>query len=127
MSRQATTHADPGALVRLSIAGERWAEDVPPVPRGFAVTASFSTTDAAAVHGEALGLLGYRVVGVQPMPDGTEPCVALLVPAALIEARPRWWRAIKAQADRTYALAFGPVSRMFADLLRLHAPYRSTR
>jgi hypothetical protein len=121
MSRQATTHADPGALLRLPIAGGRWAEDLPPVPRGVDVTVSFSSEEAAAEHGDALALLGYRVVGVHhPLPGAPGPCAALRVPGALIATRPRWWCALKGRADRSYALAFGPVARVFGDLLRLH-------
>ena len=124
MSRHATIATDPldGALVRLPITGDRWAEDLPPVPRGFDVTMSFSTEDAAAVHGDAVGLLGYRVVGVHEARAGDGPCADVLVPQALIAQRPRWWRALNARADRAFGLAFGPVAQAIADVLRVHSP-----
>jgi hypothetical protein len=124
MSRHATIASEPldGALVRLPITGDRWAEDLPPVPHGFDVTMSFSTEDAAAVHGEAVGLLGYRVVGVHTEQVGDAPCADVLVPQALIAQRPRWWRALTARADRSYGLAFGPVRLAVAEVLQVHTP-----
>jgi hypothetical protein len=121
MPRESTTTSAPldGALVRLSIRGERWAEGLPPAPRGSSVTVSFSSADAAEVHGEALELIGYHVVGVHPAP-GSAPYADVLVPEALIASRPRWWRALNAQAERSFGLAFGPAALALADVLRLH-------
>jgi hypothetical protein len=121
MPREPTTSPAPldGALVRLSIRGERWAEHLPPAPRGTTVTVSFSSQEAAAVHAEALTLIGYHVVGVHAAP-ATQPHADVLVPAALITARPRWWRALTAQAQRAFSLEFGPVASALADELRLH-------
>lgn len=121
MDRESTLTSVPleGALVRLTIRDERWAEHLPPAPRGSRVTVSFSSADAAAAHGEALELIGYHLVGVHPEP-ATPPHADVLVPEALIASRPRWWRALTAQAERAFGLGFGPVALAFADVLRLH-------
>lgn len=123
MPRQPVIDTTPldGALVRLPLDGDRWAEDLPPVPRGYDVTLSFTSEEAADLHGEAVGLLGYRVVGVRALRAGEGDCADVLVPQALLEDRPRWWRALTGKADRSFGLAFGPVVAAFADVLRLHA------
>lgn len=122
MPREPDTATEPldGALVRLPLSGDRWAEDLPPVPDGFDVSASFSSADDADVHGEALARLGYRVVGVCRTRDGGEPCADVLVPGALIAARPRFWRALRDRADRAFGLGFGPVAVLLADVLAAH-------
>ena len=114
-----------GALVRLPLRGDRWAEDLPPVPRGYAVTVSFASAEAADLHGDALRLLGYDVVGVHPRGSGEATSADVLVPQALLENRPRWWRALTAHADRTFGLGFGPVLHALADVLRLHTAGRA--
>ena len=128
MPRKSMTASAPldGALVRLPIEGEHWAERLPPAPRGAHVTVSFSSPDAAGVHAEALELIGYRVVGVRPAP-GEAPYADVLVTEALITSRPRWWRALTAQADRAFGLGFGPVTAALADVLRLHRPEPTSR
>ncbi|MGH8905437.1 MAG: hypothetical protein ACRD0K_02715 [Egibacteraceae bacterium] len=109
-----------GALVRLVVDSERWAEDVPPVPEGHAVTVAFSTEDLAAEHAEAIELLGYWVVGAHE--DWGEPDAAdFLVSEALIESHPAWWRALARLAAHVYVLRLGPVRAALAHALRVHS------
>jgi hypothetical protein len=116
------TPAPDGALVRLLVHAGPWAEGIPPVPAGADVTVSFTDLDASLVHGEALGLLGYRLVGLGSADASAAPSADFLVPRALMDAHPTWWRALCEQADRAYDLAFGPVAARLAGVLRAHVP-----
>jgi hypothetical protein len=109
-----------GALLRMEVRGDAWAESLPPVPEDADVSVSFTDPETALVHGEALALLGYRVVGVQPHPASSGPTADFLVPQATLEAHRRWWRALVGQADRAYSLALGPAVASLSDVLRLH-------
>ncbi|HWB71911.1 MAG TPA: hypothetical protein VG452_06815, partial [Egibacteraceae bacterium] len=106
------------------------ARRLPPAPAGPPVTVSFSSSLAAGEHAGALQALGYRVVGVAGAADGPAaagggpseaPTARFLVPTAVAEAAPGWWRALAGRADRVLDLAFGPVAVALADVLELHA------
>lgn len=97
-----------------------WAEGIPPVPEGFDITVSFSDADAVAIHGDALALLGYRVVGVQPHGASGLPVADFLIPQRVLESHATWWRALADQADRAFSLALGPVVASLTDVLRAH-------
>jgi hypothetical protein len=119
--------APDGALLRLAVSADTWAEGVPPAPRDADVTVSFSDVETAALHGDALRLLGYRIVGVGPASgaDPTRPAADFLVQQSLLEAHPTWWRALAEQAERAFNLAFGPVAASLSGVLRPHlAPAR---
>lgn len=117
MSVKAETVPD-GVLVRLAVHDDRWAEGIPPLPDGFDVTVSFSGEEVADLHGDALGMLGYRVVALH----GGRPAAEadFLVPRRLATERPTWCRALLDQADRAYDLAFGPAAAVLQDDLRAH-------
>ena len=115
----ATLAPPEGALLRLPIDEERWAEHVPPVPVGFEVTVSFSTEAAVVEHGEALELLGYAVVGVNPRLTPM-PSASFLVNQQLIEAHPKYWRSLARLSDAAYSLALGPPLKLLTDVLALH-------
>jgi hypothetical protein len=119
-TRQRTPTTSDGALVRLAVSGDAWAEGIPPVPAGVDVTVTFTDAEAALVHGDALGLLGYRVVGVAPHAAAAGPAADLLIPQAALEAHPRWWRALADQAERAYSLLLGPAAASLAEVLRAH-------
>lgn len=106
-----------GALLRLPIDEAHWAEQVPPVPAGFEVSASFSSAATADEHGEALELLGYSLVGIHSTPMRS---AMLLVSQALLEAHPTYWRSLAALADAAYSLSLGPAVMLLDDVLRLH-------
>lgn len=122
-----TAEAAPdGALVRRAVGGDRWAEAIPPVPAGFDVSVSFSCEESADLHGEALALLGYRVVP-EPVPyaapsagGGAGPHADFLVPRRLLRAHPVWWRALLDPADCAYDLAFGPVAAVLQPVVSAH-------
>lgn len=120
-TRFSSSRTPDGALVRLIVRGETWAEGVPPVPDGSDITVTFTDGDAALVHGDALGLLGYRVLGVQAhrRAAGTV-CADFLVPQAVLEVHTTWWRALTGLADRAFSLACGPVRASLAGVLRAH-------
>lgn len=115
-----------GALLRLAIDGHDWAEHVPPVPPGARVSAAFSTHDALAAHGDALALLGYRIVGVIDPGDGDDmpEFVDLLVAQDVLETHGTWWRAVAGLATHAFNLAHGPVLAALAAALRPHADER---
>jgi hypothetical protein len=116
--------APDGALLRLAVRADNWAEGVPPAPRDADVTVSFSDADTAALHGDALRLLGYRIVGVRPTNGADvllpQPAADVLVPQAVLESYPTWWRALADQAERAYSLALGPVLASLSEVLRPH-------
>jgi hypothetical protein len=108
-----------GALVRLAIEHDCWAEELPPLPAGHAVTVAFSTEDVAVEHAEAIERLGYQVVGAHGTTD-IPPTADFLVSEALIESHPAWWRALTDRADEVYVLELGPVRRALSPALRVH-------
>lgn len=117
-----------GALLRLVVESSRWAESLPPPPLGAEVTVSFSSHAALVEHGDALELLGYRVVGVAeqpvlpgpPLPECPAGIADFLTMQALIERHPTWWRALAAHADRVFNLSLGPVAAMLWPVLLTH-------
>lgn len=110
-----------GALARLTVDSEHWAEELPPVPAGHRVTVAFATDDLTAAHGEAMELLGYRVVGTWGQEDPAEQATAdFLVRAALIEAHPAWWRMLTNRAAQVYVLELGPTRLVLGQALRIH-------
>lgn len=128
MPLRTVTRPPDGALLRLTIDSSRWAESLPPPPLEMVVTVSFASPAALHEHGEALELLGYRVVGVAeqpdlpgpPLPESPAGVADFLVVQPMIEAHPTWWRALADHADRIYNLALGPVSAMLWPVLVTH-------
>lgn len=124
MRAAADATARDGVLVRVAVRGDRWAEEIPPAPEDADVSVSFSTEEAADLHGAALQLLGYRVVVVPPgLPPG-EPTADFLVGRELIGARPGWSRALLERAQAAFDLALGPAAVMLAGVVRAHRPPR---
>lgn len=108
-----------GVLLRIAVVHGHWAERLPPVPEGDTVTVSLSSATALDEHADALELLGYRVVGVQPA--AADAGVAhFLLAQALVEAHPTFWRTLADQSQHAYSLAHGPVRARFSALLRAH-------
>lgn len=107
-----------GALVRLAVGADGLLAGVPPSPPDSDVSVSFSSRSPAAAR--ALEAVGYRTVGVTPGQARDAPVADFLVPQAVIEQHPQWWRSLAQRADRTFSLAAGPVQTAFADVLRTH-------
>lgn len=121
MTRSRTSSPAGGALLRLPVDADHWAEDLPPVPDGFVVTVSCSSADVAAAHGEALTQLGFTLAGVhRPQRDPDEPLVEVVVHADLIDLRTVWWRTMAARSTAAYNLQAGPVAALFADVIGMH-------
>ncbi len=115
-----------GALARLPVTGADWSQRILRVPVGHDVSVSFTTAQSASRHTGTLERRGYRVVGVQPFGTAGGLDVAdFVVSRWLLEARPDWWRALAAHADRAFNLSHGPVHLAFEAVLRIHrAPLR---
>ncbi|MDQ3710127.1 MAG: hypothetical protein M3387_12630 [Actinomycetota bacterium] len=109
-----------GTLLRLEIGEAHWAEELPPVPRGCRVSVSFADAGDAAEHGDALGLLGYRVVAAQPA-GAVRGTADILVDQQVIDRHPTYWRSLAILATRAYSLAMGPVVKTLGDVLGAHA------
>jgi hypothetical protein len=108
-------------LTRVMVPGGPWAEDVPPVPAGFDVTVSFGSQDLADEHGDALALLGYRVIRVPPPSAVALPPVAdFLVTLDLIEQHPTYWRSLAGPGARAYDLRMGPAAAAVAAVVAAH-------
>lgn len=126
MRAAADATAADAVLVRVVVRGDRWAEEIPPAPEGYDVSVSFTTEEAADLHGAALTLLGYRVVVVPP----GEPALTaadFLVTRDLAQAHPRWWRALLERAEAAYDLALGPAAALLANVVRAHRPSGRSR
>jgi hypothetical protein len=108
-----------GALLRLEIGEAHWAEQLPPVPLGCRVSVSFADAGDAAEHGDALGLLGYRVVAAQP-DKAMAGTADILVNQQVIDRHPAYWRSLVVLATRAYSLALGPAVSMLGDVLSAH-------
>ena len=113
-------------LVRFVVPAGPWAEDLPPVPDGFAVTVTFGSPNVAHEHADALALLGYTVVELPPALQLNVSHIAdFLVPAELIERHPTYWRSVAERAARAYHLALGPAAALVADIVDVHVSGRS--
>lgn len=106
-----------GALVRMVVTTVDWT--VPPAPVGTDITVSFSCP-AAAASAAAVAALGYRCVGLSPGSASSPPVADFLVPQAILDQHPEWWRAMADRAEQVFALAFGPAALALREVLRVH-------
>lgn len=108
-------------LLRLPVDGTDWSDHLPPAPADHDVSASCSDRSTWARLRPGLVALGYRAVDepADPTPTG-EIVVDLVLRDGLVEARPTWWRAVAALADRAYPLLLGPAARRWSVLLAAH-------
>ena len=110
-------------LLRMIVGEGHWAEALPPVPEGSTVTVSFAARACADEHGDALELLGYRLVDVEALPDlPISRAVDFLVTEEVVEKHPTYWRSLAQQAARAYHLALGPAAAAVAEIVAAHAP-----
>ena len=110
-------------LLRMIVDEGHWAESLPPVPDGSTVTVSFAARACADEHGDALELLGYRIVDVASLPDlPISRAVDFLVTEEVVERHPTYWRSLAQQAARAYHLALGPAAAAVAEIVAAHAP-----
>ncbi len=119
--RRAATAPPDGALLRLPVHSRDWAEHLPPVPARRTITVSFTSAAAVGEHGDAVALLGYVVVGVAADPQVRgDDAAHVLVGQSVLEAHPRFWRSLSAQADAAFSLALGPAQRVVAAVVHRH-------
>jgi len=108
-------------LIRCLVGQGHWAEDIPPVPAGFAVTVSFGCETTADEHRDALELLGYRIVDAPRPADPTLVGAAdFLVTQDLMAAYPTYWRSLAQHGCRAYHLSLGPAAAAVADVVAAH-------
>jgi hypothetical protein len=105
--------------VELRAEQPAWVEDLPPAPVDGRVTASFGTTPLTARDRAAVAELGYEPVGTAVVGHADE-VVHLMVPLALVERHPRWWRAVLDAATRVFDLRFGPVQLALRTVIETH-------
>lgn len=109
----------------MMVGNGHWAEDIPPVPAGFDVTVSFGSIATGEEHGEALALLGYRVVSG---PESGDPELAdsadFLISETLMEHHPTYLRSLGGRATRAYHLALGPAAALVAPIVAAHTTQR---
>lgn len=117
-SRVAPT--DGAVLVRLPATDRGWAADLPPVPGGQVLTVTVGHPDLLPVPVDDLVRGGYRVVGVASDHRPVGRNVDVLVPGALRERSPAWFRSMVSRAERVFDLRLGPVLRVLAAELELH-------
>lgn len=118
-----TPQAGPPAgsvLVRIPVVGRGWPRALPAVPGGETLTVTLGHADLAPVPVDDLVASGYRIAGVAADHRPLGSVVDVLVPAALREAHPDWWRDLAGHADRVFDLRMGPVARVLAPELALH-------
>lgn len=105
--------------VEVGVQDATWIEDLPPAPANRLVSVSFDSTTFMARDREGVEELGYVCVGVGRAGHVSD-VAHLLVSQEIVEAHPRWWRALLDLAERVYDLRFGPVQMVLRDVLALH-------
>lgn len=123
MPDRATTVARPfrdgDVLVRITARDRSWPSRLPPVPAGGTVTVTLGHPRLTPDDELAAG--GYRVVGTASEHRPIGAVVDVLVPRVLREAHPDWWSVLGHAAERVFDLRLGPVQRVLAAELELHA------
>jgi hypothetical protein len=117
---RATRRPPEGAvLVRVPAEGPEWAARLPVVPTATVLTVTVNDASLVPVPVDDLIAGGYRIVGVAGR-DRPVRCVDVLVPAALREAEPIWWEALRGMAARVFDLRMGPVLAVLGEELDRH-------
>lgn len=119
---------DGDVLVRLPARDAAWPATLPAAPPGHLLTLTLGHPSLLPGP-RGVGLpAGYRLVGVASKERPIGRTVAIYVPAALRNDHPGWWRSLLHQAERVFDLQLGPVQRVLAAELALHAgsPTRRT-
>jgi hypothetical protein len=105
--------------VEVCVEDATWIEDLPPAPANRTITLSFDNARHLARDEQAVEQLGYVGVGVGTV-GHVDDVAHLLVPMAIVNDHPRWWRALLDLAQRVYDLRFGPVQLALRDVLARH-------
>jgi hypothetical protein len=105
--------------VEVCVEDATWIEDLPPVPANRHITLSFDSARFVARDQRAVEQLGYVTVGVGTV-GHVQDVAHLLISLEIVNAHPRWWRALLDLAQRVYDLRFGPVQLALRDVLTRH-------
>ena len=111
---------DGALLVRVPAADRTWAASLPPVPGRWTLTVTVGHASLLPVPVDDLVGAGYRLAGVAPQHASIGLIVDILVPAALRERHPAWWRSLVTRADRVFDLRHGPVLHVLGSEIALH-------
>lgn len=115
-----TPPTDGSVLVRVTALDRTWPGRLPAVPGGAVLTVTVGHPDLLPVAVDDLVTGGYRIAGVATERRPVGRNVDVLVPAALRERHPDWWRALVGDAERVFDLRLGPVLRVLAAEIDLH-------
>ena len=105
--------------VEVCVEDATWIEDLPPAPANRHITLSFDSARLMARDQRAVEQLGYVTVGVGTV-GHVQDVAHLLISLEIVNAHPRWWRALLDLAQRVYDLRFGPVQLALRDVLTRH-------
>lgn len=106
-------------LVRVDASDPSWCVGLPLPPAPWAPTV---TVLGERRDGEAalLSGRGYRLAGIGAAREGATRTADVLVPEALRDAAPQWWRPLLLQAERVFDLRMGPVLWALEEVVRAH-------
>lgn len=116
-----TTVNDGDVLVRLPARDAAWPTTLPAAPAGHLLTLTLGHPSLLPGPESAALPHGYRLVGVASERRPIGRSVGIYVPATLRTLHPAWWRSLLDQAERVFDLQLGPVQRVLAAELALHA------
>lgn len=105
--------------VEVCVEDATWIEDLPPAPANRNVTVSFDSARYVARDQQAVEQLGYVNVGAGSV-SHVRDVAHLVVPMAILNSHPRWWRALLDLAQRVYDPRFGPVQLALREVLARH-------
>lgn len=107
-------------LLRLPVRDRGWPQQLPPVPAGARVTVTVGRADLLPDPTVAAGR-GYLVVGAASEARPIGDVVDLLVSPELQGSAHAWWTDLLERSHRAFDLRHGPVQRVLAAELAMHA------
>lgn len=112
---------DGDVLVRLPAHDAAWPATLPVAPAGHLLTLTLGHPSLLPGLESTALPAGYRLVGVASERRPIGRSVGIYVPATVRNHHPHWWRSLLNQAERVFDLQLGPVQRVLAAELALHA------
>jgi hypothetical protein len=105
--------------VRVDASDPTWSVGLPHAPHPWGPTVSI-LGERRDRESADLARRGYRLVGIGPARAGADRTADLLVPEALRDEAPQWWRPVLLLAQRVFDLRMGPVVWALEEVLRVH-------
>lgn len=115
------TVSDGDVLVRLPARDTAWPATLPAAPAGHLLTLTLGHPSLLPEPDGAALPAGYRLVGVASERRPVGRSVGIYVTATVRSQHPDWWRSLLDQAERVFDLQLGPVQRVLAAEIALHA------